>query len=111
MIIVKSLTILILVSVTATACVSGTQFRPNVYYEPRPYVQKKCTTSTSGRTCCKYATWYGKFETEEKIVTVCNQFDECSKVSVPKGGKWYEFFKWTDKEHKRLDWSEWNTPR
>lgn len=95
----KKLIMLFLVLITTTALAETSEFKPNTYYDPKPGIQKKCTPCVNGATSCRYAAWYGRFEPEGKVVTVCNEFDECSQVTVPSGGKWYEYFKWTHREH------------
>lgn len=76
------------------------EYKTGVYYEhPKPAVRKKCTPCVNNVTSCRYAAWYGRFEPEGKTVYTCNEFDECSYKVVPKGGKMYEYFKWTYREH------------
>jgi hypothetical protein len=89
----------ILMAANALKAEERGEFQPDTYYSPKPGMQKRCTPCTNNLTSCKYAAWYGRFEPEGKTVKVCNEFNECEQVKVPNGGKWYEYFRWTHREH------------
>lgn len=94
------ITIVVVLSVAGIPTLTKDDYSPGVYYEhPKPAVQKKCSPCSHSTTSCRYAAWYGRFEPEGKTIHTCNEFNECSDKIVPKGGKMYEYFKWTYREH------------